>query len=90
VREPAGDLLGALLVVPEVGGGGLLVQVGQVAPHRVEVEHRLDAGERLVELLELVGRVDGCHVMEGYATGPGRRRHWFGSTAPGVAALLST
>ena len=69
VGQPAGDLLGVLLVVPQVGGGGLLVEVGQLAAHRVEVEDRLDAAQGLVEVLELLGHVHGCHVQEAYATG---------------------
>ncbi len=63
VREPAGDLLRVLLVVPEVGRGGLLVEVGQVsrASRRGRAPSRCCQG--LVELLELFCHVDGCHVQ---------------------------
>ena len=51
-RQPRGDPLRALLVVPQVGGGGLLVEVGDLGAQLVEVEHGLDGAERRVELLE--------------------------------------
>ena len=62
VRQAARDALGLLLVVPQIRSGGLLVEVGQLTAHLVEVEDRLDAAQRLVELLELLGDVHGCHV----------------------------
>ena len=93
VREPAGHLLRVLLVVPEVGGGGLLVEVGQVAAHRVQVEDRLDAAQGLVELLELLGHVHGCHVQEDVrdrADGRPRRSLVRRASTPCLPPLLPT
>ena len=42
-RQPPGDPLGVGLVVPEVGCGDLLAELGDLRAHRVEVEHLLDA-----------------------------------------------
>ena len=64
VGELGGQLLGLLDVVPEVRGGGLLLQLGDVAPELVDVQHRLDRPQRRVELGKAIGEVSG-HVGPG-------------------------
>ena len=51
--EPAGHPGGVVLVVPQVGCGDLLAEVGDLGAHRVEVEHLLDGAHRRLELLDL-------------------------------------
>jgi hypothetical protein len=45
VRELGVDLLGVLSVIPQIGAGGLLLQLGHLCPQLVDVQHSLDAGE---------------------------------------------
>ena len=63
-REPAGDPLGVGLVVPQVGRGDLLAEVGDLGAHRVEVQHLLDGVHRRLELLDLGLEVGSCHVTQ--------------------------
>ena len=60
-RQASGDALGIGLVVPEVGGADLLLQVGDLGPHGVEVEHLLDRRQGRAELFDLLGKVDVRH-----------------------------
>jgi hypothetical protein len=64
VRELAGDLLRLLWVVPQVGRGSLLPQLGYLLAQGVEVEHVLDAVQRAGKLVDLFGWVDVCHVCQ--------------------------
>ena len=64
--EPAGDAGGVVLVVPQVGGGDLLAEVGDLLAHRVEVEHLLDGAHGRLELLDLGVVVGSCHKVQGY------------------------
>ena len=68
-REPAGDARGVGLVVPQVGGGDLLAEVGDLGAHRVEVQHLLDGVHRRLELLDLGLEIWACHNSPPYATG---------------------
>ena len=65
VGQPAGYPLRALLVVPQVGDGRLLLESGDLAAQLVEVEDGLDAGERAGELLQLGRHVS--HMRTRYA-----------------------
>ena len=66
VREPAGDLLRGLGVVPQVRAPGLLGQVRDLGAQRGQVRHRLDALQGGGEVLQL-GRDVGVHNAPGYA-----------------------
>ena len=70
VGQPGGDLLRARLVVPEVGRGRLLLQLGLVPAQPVEIEHALDVAQGGVEGLELFGEVGSGHDVK--TTPPGR------------------
>ena len=81
VGEPAGDPGRVVLVVPEVGGGHLLAQIGDLDAHAVEVEHLLDGVHGRLELLDLGLEVGACHEEQHYAVlraevalSPGGRR----------------
>ena len=65
VGQPAGYLLRVLRVVPQVGDGRLLLEIGDLAAQRVEVEDGLDAAERGGELLQLGRHVS--HMRTRYA-----------------------
>ena len=60
--------VGVGLVVPQVRGGDLLAEVGDLAAHLVEVEHRPDGLHRRLELLDLGVEVGACHKESGYAS----------------------
>ncbi len=62
-REPGGDLLGVVDVVPQVGRGDLLLELGDLAALAGGVEHRLDGGERPLEVGDLHGEVGTSHDM---------------------------
>ena len=70
VREPAGDLLRVLLVVPQVGLARLVLEVRDLGAQRGQVGHRLDALQGAGELLD-VGCGVGVHNAPGYAVTPG-------------------
>jgi hypothetical protein len=72
-RQPAGDPLGVGLVVPQVGGGDLLPEVGDLGAHGVQVEHLLDGVHRRLELLGLGLEIGSCHDDQPYATWPAAR-----------------
>ena len=63
-RQPPGDLLGMCLVVPEIGCGHLLLELGDLCPHRVEVENGLDRRHRRVEGLDCCVEISSCHDLE--------------------------
>ncbi|GIH34838.1 hypothetical protein Mam01_50020 [Microbispora amethystogenes] len=65
--EPAGDALRLVRVVPQIGRGSLLLQLGDLLAQGVEVEHVLDASQRAAKLVDLFGWIDDCHVCKGYA-----------------------
>ncbi len=67
VGELARDLLCLVDVVPEVGSGSLLFEVGDLLAHPVRVEDLLDGRESLVERADLDADITGCHVRQGYA-----------------------
>ena len=68
VGQPAGDLLGVVRVVPQRGDHGLLLEPGDVGPHLVQVEDRLDGLHGGGEGLQLFGCVEDCHRPQ--PTGP--------------------
>jgi hypothetical protein len=45
VGELAVDLLGVLDVIPQIGTGGLLLQLSHLSPQLVDVQHSLDPRE---------------------------------------------
>ena len=59
--EPAGHRLGVLGVVPQVLGGRLVGELGDLGTLRVQVADVEDRVQDLAELAELYGKVDG-HV----------------------------
>ena len=61
VGEPGGQRLRGLDVVPEVGRGGLLLELGHLAAQPVDVEDRLDGLQGRVELVQDDGEVSS-HV----------------------------
>jgi hypothetical protein len=65
-REPTGDAGGVVLVVPEVRGGDLLAEVGDLGAHAVEVEHLADGLHRRPELLDLGVVVRSRHETQRY------------------------
>ena len=65
VRELAGDLLGACLVVPQVRIGGLVFELVDSAAQSFDVEHPLHRGQGGVEGCE-VGLTVGIHGSSGY------------------------
>ena len=67
-REPAGHPGGVRLVVPQVGGGHLLTEVGDLGADRAEVQHLLDGVHRRLELLDLGLEIWACHNTQLYAT----------------------
>ena len=69
-REAAGDAGGVGLVVPEVGDGDLLTEVGDLGPHAVEVEHLADCLHGRLELLDLGVEVGACHNGQEYVAAP--------------------
>ena len=64
VGELGGERLGRLDVVPQVGGRGLLLQLGDLAAEPVDVEHRLDRGQGRAQFVDDGGEVSG-HVDPG-------------------------
>ena len=70
VRQPGVDLLGPRLVVPQVGGGGLLLELGLVPAQLVDVEDVLDVAQGGVEGFELFGEVGCTHNGQDYAARP--------------------
>ena len=64
VRQLAGDLLGAGLVVPQLGIGGLVLEFLDAAAKPVDVEHPLHRGQRGVERGD-VGLTVGIHGSSG-------------------------
>ena len=64
--EPSGHAGGVVLVVPEVGRGHLLAQVGDLGAHGVEVEHLLDGVHGRLELLDLRVEVWSGHEGQDY------------------------
>ena len=88
-REPAGHAGRVLLVVPQVGRGDLLAEVGDVATHRVDVEHLLDRVHGRLELLDLCVEVWACHKDQGYGSAgarPTRQRSVTASAEIGSSA----
>ena len=84
VGQPAGHLLGVLLVVPQVRGSRLLGQLGDLRPQRGQVADLEDRAESLANLAQLGGEIDG-HVGPAYAcrppspdAGPAARRRLLG------------
>ena len=69
-REPAGDARGVGLVVPEVGRGDLLAEVGDLgcASRRGRAPGRWS--HRRLELLDLGVEVGACHKEQGYGASP--------------------
>ena len=61
VGQPRGDRLRGLDVVPEVGRGGLLLEVGDLAAHVVDPQDGLDRLQSRVEFVQDDGEVSG-HV----------------------------
>jgi hypothetical protein len=61
VAEGARDLLRLLDVVPEVGGAGLLGEAIDLRAERVDVDHRLDVGERGAQGLDVGGGIEIKH-----------------------------
>ncbi len=51
--EATGDALGVRLVVPQVGRGDELTELGDLPAHAVGVEHLLDGVHRRAQLLDL-------------------------------------
>ena len=76
---------GVGLVVPQVGRGDLLAEVGDLAAHRVEVQHLLDGLHRRLELLDLGVEVGACHDRQAYAT-LGRRLAGVGRPGTGTGS----
>ena len=70
VRQAGVDLLGARLVVPQVGGGGLLLELRLVPAQLVHVEDVLDVAQGGVEGLELFREVGCTHNGQDYAARP--------------------
>ena len=70
-REASGHAGGVVLVVPEVGRGDLLAEVGDLGAHGVEVEHLLDGVHGRLELLDLGVEVGSCHKGQDYGLVPG-------------------
>ena len=64
VGQLRGDRLGGLDVVPEVGRGGLLLEVGDLAAHVVDPQDGLDRLQSRVEFVQDDGEVSG-HVYPG-------------------------
>src|SRR6478752_1391257 len=85
--EPPGDPGRALDVVPQVGCGHLLAEVGDLDAHRIDVEHLLDGVHGRLELLDLCVEVRSCHKEQGYAGGPPRA---YSATADGMASSAQT
>jgi hypothetical protein len=65
VRQLRGDLLRPRLVIPQVGGGRLLLKLCLLPAQPVEVEHGLDVAQGGVESLELIGEVGSSHNNQG-------------------------
>jgi hypothetical protein len=59
VGELGGQRLRGLDVVPEVGRGGLLLELGHLAAQSVDVEDRLDGLQGRVEFVQDDGEVSG-------------------------------
>ena len=74
-REPAGHAGGVGLVVPQVGSGDLLPEIGDLGAHRVQVEHLLDGVHRRLELLDLGVDVGACHKAKATGRARGCRNH---------------
>src|SRR4051794_2606962 len=64
VGQPGGERLGGLDVVPEVRGGGLLLEVGDLAAHVVDPENGLDRLQGRVQFVQDDGEVSS-HVLSG-------------------------
>ena len=64
VGELGGQCLRGLDVVPQVGGGGLLLELGHLAAQPVDVEDRLDGLQGRVEFVQDDGEVSG-HIDPG-------------------------
>ena len=60
-RQPRRDPLGVLLVVPQVGRGHLLLEVGDLDPLGVGVDHGLDGVEGPIEDGQVGLQVSGGH-----------------------------
>ena len=69
VREPAGDLLRGIGVVPEIGLSGLVGEVRDLDAQRGQVGDRLDALQRGGKVLQ-VGCGVGIHNFSDYASTP--------------------
>jgi len=57
VGEPRGQRLRRLDVVPQVGRGGLLFEVGDLAAHVVDPQHGLDRLQGRVQFVQYDGEV---------------------------------
>jgi hypothetical protein len=64
VGQLGGERLRGLDVVPEVGRGGLLLELGHLATQPVDVEDSLDGPQGRVELVQDDGEVSG-HIDPG-------------------------
>ncbi len=60
-RQPRCGLLGVLLVVPQVGCGDLLLELGDLCTLGVWVEHRLDGFQGVIEVVGCLLKVYKCH-----------------------------
>jgi hypothetical protein len=64
VGQLRGDRLGGLDVVPEVGRGGLLLELGDLVAHVVDAEDSLDRLQGRVQFVQDDGEV-GSHGYPG-------------------------
>ena len=64
VGQPRGERLGGLDVVPEVGRGGLLLELGDLLAQVVDLEDGLDRLQGRVQFVQDDGEVSG-HVYPG-------------------------
>jgi hypothetical protein len=58
VAECARHLLGVVGVVPEVGSGGLLLELGDVCAQAIDIDHLTDIPEGRAQCLDLVAEVE--------------------------------
>jgi len=63
-RQGGGDLLGRFDVVPQVGGGRLLLEVGDLLLQLLEVEHLAHGRHRRAQVLDFGRKVDS-HAFQG-------------------------
>ena len=89
--QPRGHLLGVLLVVPQIGGSSLLLQLGDLFLLRLWIENELDRLQGVIELINGLLQVYQCHNKLLYRLfGSGAHAHDAGAhSSVGQSACLT-